>query len=330
MDIRHLRYFVAIADNTSLLKASEHLHIAQSSLSVHLANLEADLGVRLMDRNRKGVELTPAGKAFYEKARNLLRQYREMRDAVSGFADTPRGRVAIGMPSTTSAVIAGELYGRLADSFPEVRVYITDAGAGSIYEWLLDGRLDLAILFSVSEDSNLDVTPLYREEFCLVSHADHALPGEDVDFASIFDLPLVSSSHATTWRKVLDEMAERFGKKFDPLLETESVAVLLSILATGRARCVLPLSYASAQLSGQLSGIPLEYQRLVNPELCGAVSLVHLSSARLNATQQAVKDEIIGILGGREGKAPSLDGSFKIPVMRTMPTLPPRFSKLGR
>lgn len=326
MDIRHLRYFVAIADNASLLKASEHLHVAQSSLSVHLANLEADLEVRLMDRNRKGVELTPAGKAFYEKAQNLLRQYHEMRDAVASFADTPRGRVAIGMPSTTSAVIAGELYGRLANSFPEVRVYITDAGAGSIYEWLLDGRIDLAILFSVSEDSNLDVTPLYREEFCLVSHIDHALPGEEVDFESIFDLPLVSSSHATTWRKVLDEMAERFGKRFDPLLETESVAVLQSVLATGRVRCVLPLSYASAQLSE----MPLTYQRLVNPELCGTVSLVHLSSTRLNATQQAVKDEIIGILGRPAGETRNLNASFKIPVMRTMPTLSPRVSRFRR
>ena len=316
MEIRHLRYFVAMAESSSILHASERLHVAQSSLSVHLANLESDLGLKLMERNRKGVTLTPAGQMFYEQAQNLLRQYQEMRENVRGLAGTARGRVSIGMPSTTSAVIAGDLYRMIAEEYPEISVYITDAGAGNVYEWLLDGRLDLAIIFSVPDSTDLVVTPLHDEEFWLVSHPRSAPPGEIVDFADIFALPLVTSSRATTWRKVIDDVAGRFDKSINPIIETESVAALQSILMSGQASAVLPKSYIERQLHNS----DLKCQRLVNPDLRGIVSLVHLSAAPLGAAQKAVKKMLITALRRPECDFSPRQGQT-IPVMRSVPTV---------
>ena len=73
MEIRHLRYFVAMAETGSLMKASERLHVAQPALSVHLANLEAELGTTLVTRSNRGVELTPDGQFLYERAVALLK-----------------------------------------------------------------------------------------------------------------------------------------------------------------------------------------------------------------------------------------------------------------
>ncbi len=325
MEIRHLRYFLAIADSASILHASERLHVAQSSLSVHLANLESDLGVKLMERNRKGVTLTPAGQLFYEQAHNLLRQYQEMRENVRELGATPRGRVSVGMPSTTSAVIAGELYRRIADEHDGLTVYITDAGAGNVYEWLLDGRVDLAVIFSVADNSDLVVTPLHDEEFWLVSHPRSAPSGEIVDFAEIFELPLVTSSRATTWRKVIDDVAARFGTIINPIVETESVTALQSILMSGQASAVLPRTYIERMLGN--SG--LKCQRLANPDLRGVVSLVHLSAEPLGAAQKAVKDILIAALTRPEMDA-SLRPAQAMPVLRSVPTVtepPDRRSK---
>ncbi len=325
MEIRHLRYFLAIADSASILHASERLHVAQSSLSVHLANLESDLGVKLMERNRKGVKLTPAGQLFYEQAHNLLRQYQEMRENVRGLGATPRGRVAVGMPSTTSAVIAGELYRMIAEEHDGLSVYITDAGAGNVYEWLLDGRVDLAIIFSVPDNSDLVVTPLHDEEFWLVSHPQVAPAGEIVDFADVFELPLVTSSRATTWRKVIDDVAGKFGKTINPIVETESVTALHSILMSGQASAVLPRTYIERMLCD--SG--LKCQRLVNPDLRGVVALVHLSARPLGAAQKAVKDMLIGALRQTEAHSGART-VHAMPVLRSVPTVtapPARRSK---
>lgn len=327
MDIRHLRYFVTIADCASINHASERLHVAQSSLSVHLANLEGDLGVKLMERNRSGVRLTPAGQLFYEQAHSLLRQYQLMRESVRGLGETPRGRVSLGMPSTTSAMIANELYARIANEFPEISIYITDAGAGSVYEWLLDGRVDLAVMFSVPDTTELDVTHLHEEDFWLVSRAGTVPSGETVDFRTIFDIPLVTSSRSTTWRKALDEIAERFGKSINPTIETESVSVLRAIVLSGRASAVLPRTYVEQEINQP----ELICQPLVNPNLRGVLSLVHLSAARLNPAQHAVKKILIDIMKRSDGVAP-LRAAPPIPITRSIPTIevPPRNARKRR
>lgn len=296
MDIKALRYFVGIAEAGSILRASERLHVAQPALSVNLANLETDLGVRLMERTSRGSKLTPDGVILYHKAKALLSQYQETMNCLRTRDDRPSGRVSVGLASSTSFVIGSELYRRVRDEYPDIRLYLTDAGSASIYEWLIDRRIDFALLFSLPDDLRFNAVPLHDEEFYLVSRADRASNEEEVAFERIFDLPLVLTCQSTAWRQIVDEVAARHGKIVDPLVETESINVIRSIVLSGEASSILPLSYVRTEVDRGA----LKAQRLTKPSFRGTVSIVNLNAVELNPAQIAVQQMIIDIVRNRK------------------------------
>jgi len=286
MDIRHLCYFVAIADCGSMMRASKRLNVAQPALTVHINNLEVELGVKLMERSNRGVELTDAGRNLYDRAKDLLNLYQGTISSIRDGRTRPSGTVSIGIPSTAARGLSSSLYRRVRDELPDVTLYLTDAGTNVLYEWLVDGRIDFAVLFSLPEDETLDTVPLGMDEFCLVGLPGEAEVPATIDLETIFDLPLVLSSQATTLRATLDDIAERHGKKLSAPVETESIAVALEIIRSGEANGILPLSSVHQEVSqGELIA-----RRLVGPEIRGTLSLASLSSSLMNPAKRAVKD----------------------------------------
>tara|TARA_R110000787_G_scaffold73921_5_gene164503 strand:- start:7457 stop:8437 length:981 start_codon:yes stop_codon:yes gene_type:complete len=292
LDIRQLRYFVGIADCGSLMKASERLHVAQPALSVHLSTLETRLGVTLMRRSSRGVELTDEGRLLYDRAIQLLRYHSETIESIKAMRVRASGSVSLGIPSTRSPMIAADLYRRVRDELPDVSLYIADASTAMLYEWLVDGRIDFSILFSVPDDAHLDSTPLQLEEFCLVSRADGKRYRATVDFESVIDLPLVLSSPSSTWRKILDDVAERNGTKLVAAVETESAGVIKSIIASGEAYGLLPLSSVYAEREAGTFRV----QRIVKPEIRGVLSLVSLRSADQTPAMRAVRELVMDVI----------------------------------
>lgn len=319
MDIRQLRYFVGIADCGSLMKASERLHIAQPALSVHLSTLETQLGVSLMRRSSRGVELTPEGRELYERATVLLQYHRETIESLKTRRSRASGTVSLGIPSACSSILAPELYRRVRDELPEVSLYIADASTAMLYEWLVDGRSDFSILFSVPDDAHLDSTPLQIEEFCLVSRADGKRYPQTIAFDRIFERPLVLSCQSSTWRKVLDDVAARNGKRLHAAVETESVGVIKAIVRSGEACGLLPASSVQAERkSGEF-----RVQRLVDPEIRGVLSLVSLRTAQLSPARRAIRELVIDVVK-RNGEAWDRGGDIDLskvtPILRTLPS----------
>ena len=126
MELRHLRYFVGIVEAGSLTKASKQLHVAQPALSVHLSNLEVELGVKLVVRSNRGIELTEDGALLYERAQVMLRYHDEALSTLKRRHHSPKGSVSIGLPSTLPDMIAAQLYKLCREELPEVRLYIAD------------------------------------------------------------------------------------------------------------------------------------------------------------------------------------------------------------
>lgn len=317
MDLRHLRYFVGIADCGSLMKASERLHVAQPALSVHVKGLEAELGVKLLQRSHRGVQLTAEGVELYERAKVLLKYFQETVNAVRSHERLPGGLVSIGLPSSCSHLVAAELYRRIAEELPGVTLYIADASTAMHYEWLLDGRLDFAVMFSVPEDANLDCISLRIEEFCLVARPDKTDGRDWIDFESIFDRPLVLSSQSTSWRKILDDVAEKRGKTFKAAIETESASVIAAIAISGQASGVLPKSC----VVNEVANGSLRAQRLVNPEIRGMLSLVSLPTLCHNPAKSAVRDLVLAVVKDSCGDwGGSASPETVTPILRAVPT----------
>jgi LysR family nitrogen assimilation transcriptional regulator len=294
MDLRQLCYFVAIADCGSLMRASKRLNIAQPALSVHINNLEVEVGNKLLDRSNRGVELTSEGRHLYQRAKTLLNLYQETISSIRDSKKRPHGGVSVGIPSSLSKGLSVSLYRRLRDELPDVSVYLTDAGSTVLREWLVDGRVDFAILFSLPEDATFDAVPLGMERFCLVGRPEEGVPQGAIPFSEIFDIPLVLSSSSTTERKILDDVAERHGRKFLLPIETESFPVTWEIIRSGEAKGLLPLSSVYREACrGEVSA-----RLLVDPEIQGTLSLTHLASSEMTPAKRAVREIVAQV--GRE------------------------------
>ena len=316
MDIRHLRYFVGIAECGSLMKASERLNVAQPTLSVHVANLEVELGVKLMERTNRGVTLTLEGQALYERATLLLRQYQDMVGSLKDMRKRPTGLVSLGMPTSSGPIIAADLYRKVRARLPGVKLYIVEASTALIYELLQVGRLDFAILFNLSSDANVVSTPLKVEEFCLVSRWDQADEGETISFERMLERPMVVACEATTWRKALDDIAERTGGAFDAPVETESASVMKAIALSGEASAIMPASSVRAEVAEGA----LKAQRIVNPEMRGFLSLAHLPTLEMNPARQAVRDLVIEVVRATASEPGETAAMGNVtPILRTVP-----------
>lgn len=317
MDIRHLRYFVGIAECGSLMKASERLNVAQPTLSVHVANLEVELGVKLMERTNRGIALTIEGQALYERATLLLRQYQDMVGSLKDMRKRPSGWVSIGMPTTSGPMLAAGLYRAVRDRLPGVRLYIVEGSTALVYELLQAGRLDFAILFNLSTDANVVGTPLTVEEFCLVSRPDRTDAADTVAFERMLDRPMVVPCEATTWRKALDDVARRLGRAFVAPVETELLAVMMAIVLAGEASAILPASSVRNEVEQGL----LRAQRIVNPEMRGLLAVTHLPTLEMTSARQAVHDLVVETVKAATSEPdPSAAEANVTPILRAVPS----------
>lgn len=283
MEIRHLRYFVAMAEAGSLMKAAERLHVAQPALSVHLSNLETDLGVKLVRRSNRGIELTDEGHLLYERAITLIDHHQEVIASIRQRKVKASGSVSLGLPSTMPSLVTAPLYRAMRDELPDVNLYIVDASTAALYQWLHEGKIDYAVLFSLPDNGEYRITPLYTEDFCLVGGP--ALAGEEtIAFDALFDYPLIMPCAATSWRKILDAAAERLGRPLSSPVETESFSALKAAAQSGECYAIMPRTSVHEELRrGELFA-----RRIVSPDIRGMKALVQVNGKVMNAAQREV------------------------------------------
>jgi LysR family nitrogen assimilation transcriptional regulator len=172
MDIRQLRYFIAIAEEGSLSAAAQRLNVAQPSLSQHVLTLERDLGVTLLDRSPRGVTLTQSGEILLSHARELTLALERAVDSVRRSGAEPVGEVSFGLPSSVSMVLSVPLAETVRLELPQVRLRAIEAMSGFIQTWLEDQSIDLGILYDVGSVRHLTHRQLMTEELHFFSAPD--------------------------------------------------------------------------------------------------------------------------------------------------------------
>jgi LysR family nitrogen assimilation transcriptional regulator len=289
MELRHLRYFVGMVEAGSLMKASERLHVAQPALSVHLSNLEIELGATLVTRSNRGIALTEDGRLLYDRALVILRHHQDAINALKSRKDKPKGWVSIGLPSTLPGTISTDLYRMVRDELPNVRLYIAEASTAAIYEWLHEGKLDLAVLFGLPENNGVDLVPLYVDEFCLVGRPANKPVAAEIEFDEILNYELVMPCRSTVFRKILDDVAERRGKALRSVIETESLSALRTMAMSGECHALLPLS---SVLDDVREG-RLQARKIVNPDMGGVTSIGSVSGRELGRAAVEVRNIVV-------------------------------------
>lgn len=248
MDIRALRYFIAIVDCGSLNKAAELVCVAQPALSVQVASLEADLGVPLLVRSSKGVTPTEAGKALYRNARTILRQMESARDEIRSSGAGVGGPVAIGLPTTVAAVVAMRLVRAVREQYPQVRLQLFESMSGYIEELLAGARLDFAVLFREADSRAVALEPLARESLSVIGQPGPALPaaGDTIALGGLAGLPLVLPSAAHGLRLLVQRSFAQAGIAPEIVAELDSLPCLLGMAQEGLAYTILPASVLAA------------------------------------------------------------------------------------
>ena len=181
MDLRQLRYFVAIVDAGSMARAAELIFVSQTSLSEHVKALEQILGTSLLERHPRGVRPTRAGRVLYEHANTILKMQQVIVEEVKSCGDEAQGTVSIGIPNTVSQILAAPLLEAVLTRFPGVKLCLVQGLSGALERSLLDGKLDIALLFltALHPAERLSVTHLIDESMFVVIDRSRT-PGREV------------------------------------------------------------------------------------------------------------------------------------------------------
>jgi LysR family transcriptional regulator, nitrogen assimilation regulatory protein len=169
MELRSLHYFVRIAELGSITRASAHLHVAQPALTRHIQRLEEELDTPLFTRANRGVRLTEGGQKLLESAQRVLRDIERAGDEIRAHKAHPSGKIVLAVTPTLCPVVVPELFARMRRHYPMIELKVVHAGMVRLEEFILDGRVDLALLSEMSKSRLILSTRLAEEEMVLVT-----------------------------------------------------------------------------------------------------------------------------------------------------------------
>ncbi|MGW4348648.1 transcriptional regulator CynR [Streptomyces sp. NPDC004690] len=247
LELRHLRYLLAVAEHGNFTRAAEELHISQPTLSQQIKQLERTLGVQLLDRTGRTVRLTDAGAVYTDHAQRALRDLAAAERAIHDVRDLSRGHLRLGVTPTFTAYLVGPLTAELHARHPGVSLALTETTQDRVETALLADELDLGIAFTGPHLPGITATPLFTETLSLVTAArHHRTPPEPLGVQALRDrqLALLSGDFAT--RGHIDAYLADHRVTPRIAVEANSIQALTEIVRRTGLATVLPDAIAHA------------------------------------------------------------------------------------
>src|SRR5260370_1099513 len=260
MELRHLRYFVAVAEAGSLTVAAEQrLHTSQPSLSRQIRDLEGEVGAQLLKRRARGIELTPAGRAFLDHARLVLSQVEAASEAARRVAHPSKPCFTMGFLTGHELRWMPEALRILRDELPNIDVMISSQYSPLLADGLSKGKIDAAFLRREKGLPDLAFRLLVKEPLMVVLPGDHRLAalksiGAQGLESEIF---VTVSNTAPVLRAVIDKYLKRSGIDITPAHEADHLAMGMSLIASTGGVGLLP-AYAQNFLPSSVTSRPLK------------------------------------------------------------------------
>ncbi|WP_324618449.1 transcriptional regulator CynR [Streptomyces sp. XY413] len=243
LELRHLRYLIAVAEHGSFTRAAEALRISQPTLSQQVKQLERAVGAQLLDRTGRAVRLTDAGATYVHHARGALRDLAAAERAVKDLADLSRGHLRLALTPTFTAYLVGPLVAGLHEAHPGVTLELLEMPQDDIEAGLLADHHDLGLAFDRPHLPGITATPLYTETLGLVVAAEDDGPDPGTGPLPVRDLAarrlaLLSGDFAT--RGHVDDYLATHGVRPHIAVEANSVQALTEIVRRTSLATVLP------------------------------------------------------------------------------------------
>jgi LysR family transcriptional regulator, hca operon transcriptional activator len=268
MELRHLRYFVAVAEEKSItVAATQRLRTAQPSLSRQLRELETEVGARLMTRSARGIELTAAGRTFLDHARLALAQVEAAAAAARRAAHPEERTLALGFLSGCEPVWLPGVMHVLREELPAIEVTISSKHSPQLAEGLATGKLDAAFLRPEERYPDLVYKLLVREPLVVVLPSDHRLASRQAIAPKdlVGETFIGMADQAPVLRSIIEDYIRRSGVDLEPAHRVEYLSMAMSLVASTRGVALLPdfarnfltLSVVSRPLAGEAPSIDL-------------------------------------------------------------------------
>jgi LysR family transcriptional regulator, transcription activator of glutamate synthase operon len=280
MELRHLRYFLAIAEAKSFTAAAERMHVAQPALSQQIRDLEREMGVTLIERGARTRGLTEAGTRFAVRARRILLEAESAEDEMAAFSGARRGRVRFGsaLQSLTEGRVA-PLLAKFHLLHPGLRVAFRESHTQPLLELLAHGRLDLALVHLGNTDGSsagrqdlegaaVQIERLYEEPLVLAVGPSHRLAARvSIRWKDLAGEEFVSFGIGSTVRELVTDAARQAGVPMRAPVSATNLGTIRALVSAGLGVAILP------RVALTLPGPPLHGIELTAPRLTRVVAL---------------------------------------------------------
>jgi LysR family nitrogen assimilation transcriptional regulator len=287
MNTRLLSQFVAVADTGTITGASRKLNIAQPALSHAIASIEKELGVRLFQRHRRGVELTEAGSILLERARPILESLEAARAAVKNVDPTPSGTVRIAMPASIAYVLAKPLFEILEARYRKIQLVIEESLARHLPPRLRAGHADLIVQFDAENDIEFQSEAIIRENL-YIAGTDLG-PGEEIPFSELKNFELFLPDPLHSIGRTIAYHEKKLGLTLNRLPLIAAIHPAIYMAEEGLGHTIVPWSIIFDRV-GQKG---LAAQRITDPEISRTIYLVRRRSGPYSSAVAAVADAVL-------------------------------------
>lgn len=267
LSLRQLRAFLAVAQESSMTRAADKLHLTPSALSMLVRGMEDDLGARLFDRTTRRLVLTEAGLQFLPTVQQVFAQLEAGIVSLQNTQHVKAGRLRV----AASPLLASALFPKVIASFrlhnPQVKVALLDEPVASLPELVRRGEVDMAVCTASSDTADLLATPVYTDKLMLVCPSAHRLAQRrEVEWQDLLDEPLILMRHGSGLRVLVDKAFAKWNKHIQPAYEVSQVATALGLVSEGEGVSVLP-SYAISRAQALSHTTAVATVDLVSPSV---------------------------------------------------------------
>ncbi|MHC1950396.1 LysR family transcriptional regulator [Bradyrhizobium sp. UFLA06-06] len=307
MDIKGLRYFLAVSDARSFSRAANIALVSQSALSRQIGLLEHELGTELFDRHARGVQLTEAGVLLRMRANALLSQIDRIREEIRDNNEEPSGEIGLAFPPSLTALIVGYVLRCFQRTYPRVNIRLYEGTTATVRERVICGDADVGIISTMELTNDLYCSPLFTEALMLVGPASGDLSSDQpVPASRLADLPQIATARTNSLRRIVERALNRSDLGYSPMIEVNTRSLMFALIEDGYGYTVLPSSGVQSHVRARrICAAPIENLSIAWQIATARMRPLTLAARRMTTT---VRDESLAAI--REGHLPLAVADF--------------------
>lgn len=294
-DLHDLQAFVAAAEIKSFKKAAESINISQPAFSRRIEKLESALGVKLIDRDTRNMELTSIGRDFAKKSKFLLEGLDEALLGIEGVGGGRMGEITIACVPSAVYYFLPQVLSKYHELFPKIRIKIHDASANEVLSIVASGEADFGVNFVGSDESNIEFKTIFEEQFVVACRKDHILSKKKkVTWQEVSKYDFMSVSKSSGNRMLIDLALAGKSQAPNIIYEAQHVTTLLGLVEAGMGIAVVPSLAMPSKDHPVLASIPL-----VEPVVSRRIGLISKKGRSLAPAAEKLYELLLALTGAK-------------------------------